>query len=59
MSANAKPVPAPMLLAPIDCTLIDAAMPHEHAHERTWPQRIPVYDLKSFWGAVGCACSAA
>jgi hypothetical protein len=25
-------------------------MLHGHAHERTWPQRIPVYDLKSFWG---------
>jgi predicted amidohydrolase YtcJ len=31
---------------------------HGHDHARAWLERIPVSDLKSFWGAVGCACWA-
>jgi len=29
-----------------------------HDHARAWLGRIPVADLKSFWGALGCACWA-
>ena len=31
---------------------------HGHDHARAWSGRIPVSDLKSFWGALGCACWA-
>jgi predicted amidohydrolase YtcJ len=31
---------------------------HGHDHTRAWLGRIPVSDLKSFWGALGCACWA-
>jgi predicted amidohydrolase YtcJ len=31
---------------------------HGHDHARAWLGRVPVSDLKSFWGALGCACWA-
>ncbi|AUC97881.1 amidohydrolase [Bradyrhizobium sp. SK17] len=31
---------------------------HGHDHARAWSSRIPASDLKSFWGALGCACWA-
>jgi predicted amidohydrolase YtcJ len=31
---------------------------HGHNHALTWSKRIPVEDLQSFWGALGCACWA-
>jgi predicted amidohydrolase YtcJ len=31
---------------------------HGHSHARAWSSTIPVSDLKSFWGALGCACWA-
>jgi hypothetical protein len=31
---------------------------HGHDHARAWSARLPVADLKSFWGALGCACWA-
>jgi predicted amidohydrolase YtcJ len=31
---------------------------HGHDHARAWLDRTPVSDLKSFWGALGCACWA-
>ncbi|MEH2484605.1 putative amidohydrolase YtcJ [Bradyrhizobium sp. AZCC 2230] len=31
---------------------------HGHDHARAWSNRLPISDLKSFWGALGCACSA-
>lgn len=35
------------------CTL------HGHDHKIAWAKPLPVSDLKSFWGAVGCSCFAA
>ena len=32
---------------------------HGHAHATSWASKVPVSDLKSFWGALGCACWAA
>jgi hypothetical protein len=32
---------------------------HGHAHATSWASKMPVSDLKSFWGALGCACWAA
>ncbi|KWT97518.1 MULTISPECIES: amidohydrolase [unclassified Variovorax] len=31
---------------------------HGHAHATAWSSRLPIADLKSFWGALGCACWA-
>ncbi|UXH80508.1 amidohydrolase [Roseateles amylovorans] len=31
---------------------------HRHDHARAWASSAPVSDLKSFWGALGCACWA-
>jgi hypothetical protein len=31
---------------------------HGHDHATAWSSRLPVADLKSFWGALGCACWA-
>ncbi|CAN7749462.1 amidohydrolase [Rhizobium sp. LjRoot258] len=31
---------------------------HGHAHASAWASKLPVADLKSFWGALGCACWA-
>ncbi len=31
---------------------------HGHAHAIAWSSQAPVSDLKSFWGALGCACWA-
>jgi hypothetical protein len=31
---------------------------HGHDHASAWSSRIPISDLKSFWGALGCACWA-
>ncbi|WP_243042978.1 amidohydrolase [Dyella sedimenti] len=31
---------------------------HGHDHATAWSSRLPVGDLKSFWGALGCSCWA-
>ncbi|MBW8724322.1 MAG: amidohydrolase [Inquilinus limosus] len=31
---------------------------HGHDHASAWSSRLPISDLKSFWGALGCACWA-
>ncbi|MGC1547965.1 MAG: amidohydrolase family protein, partial [Rhodanobacter sp.] len=31
---------------------------HGHDHITAWSAKLPVSDLKSFWGALGCACWA-
>jgi len=31
---------------------------HGHAHANAWSSKLPIADLKSFWGALGCACWA-
>jgi MFS family permease len=31
---------------------------HGHGHARAWSSGLPISDLKSFWGALGCACWA-
>jgi predicted amidohydrolase YtcJ len=29
---------------------------HGHDHATAWSSKLPISDLKSFWGALGCAC---
>src|ERR1700754_679205 len=31
---------------------------HGHDHASSWTSQVPANDLKSFWGALGCACWA-
>jgi predicted amidohydrolase YtcJ len=31
---------------------------HGHDHATAWSKSLPISDLKSFWGALGCACWA-
>jgi Amidohydrolase family len=40
------------------CGCANACGVHGHDHARAWSGRLPVADLKSFWGALGCACWA-
>ena len=40
------------------CGCANACGVHGHDHARAWSGKLPVSDLKSFWGALGCACWA-
>jgi len=31
---------------------------HGHSHASAWTAKLPISDLKSFWGALGCSCWA-
>lgn len=31
---------------------------HGHQHATAWSSKLPIADLKSFWGALGCSCWA-
>jgi len=31
---------------------------HGHSHATAWSAKLPIADLKSFWGALGCSCWA-
>jgi predicted amidohydrolase YtcJ len=44
--------------AALSCGCDHACTIHGHAHATAWSSRLPVSDLKSFWGALGCACWA-
>jgi len=41
-----------------DCGCAKACTVHGHDHAGALASRVPVADLKSFWGALGCACYA-
>jgi predicted amidohydrolase YtcJ len=40
------------------CDCSNACGVHGHDHARAWSSKIPASDLRSFWGALGCACWA-
>jgi predicted amidohydrolase YtcJ len=40
------------------CNCANACAVHGHNHAIAWSSRLPIADLKSFWGALGCACWA-
>jgi predicted amidohydrolase YtcJ len=42
----------------MSCDCASACGVHGHDHARSWSRNIPASDLKSFWGALGCACWA-
>jgi predicted amidohydrolase YtcJ len=42
----------------MSCGCGNACAVHGHYHAAAWSSRLPIADLKSFWGALGCACWA-
>ncbi|MDB5394762.1 MAG: hypothetical protein JWM91_2268 [Rhodospirillales bacterium] len=40
------------------CGCASACNIHRHDHATAWSAKLPISDLKSFWGALGCACWA-
>jgi predicted amidohydrolase YtcJ len=45
-------------VAKIACGCTHRCSIHGHNHVAAWNARAPALDLKSFWGALGCACWA-
>jgi len=40
------------------CGCAHACGVHAHQHATAWSSKLPISDLKSFWGALGCSCWA-
>jgi predicted amidohydrolase YtcJ len=40
------------------CGCVNDCGVHGHRHATAWSAKLPIADLKSFWGALGCACWA-
>src|SRR6267154_2672795 len=56
--ANAVPVAAMRMQAAAHCSCTNSCGIHGHDHATAWSAKLPISDLKSFWGALGCACWA-
>ncbi len=54
---TAQPTAAQRTFA-LDCGCGNACAVHGHQHATAWSARLPIADLKSFWGALGCSCWA-
>ncbi|HEY9319413.1 MAG TPA: amidohydrolase [Achromobacter sp.] len=53
-----KPLQAAVREAASGCACANDCNVHGHQHAGAWASRLPVSDLKGFWGALGCACWA-
>jgi hypothetical protein len=42
----------------VTCSCASACGIHGHNHAIAWSGKLPIADLRSFWGALGCACWA-
>jgi predicted amidohydrolase YtcJ len=42
----------------MNCGCSNQCNVHGHQHATAWSSKLPISDLKSFWGALGCACWA-
>ena len=42
----------------LSCGCANACNIHGHNHAIAWSKKLPIDDLKTFWGALGCACWA-
>jgi predicted amidohydrolase YtcJ len=42
----------------MSCGCANACNVHGHDHAAAWSSRLPIANLKSFWGVLGCACWA-
>jgi predicted amidohydrolase YtcJ len=56
--AKAEPVAAMRMQAAAQCSCTSRCGVHGHDHASAWSAKLPISDLKSFWGALGCACWA-
>ena len=45
-------------VAVADCGCANSCGVHQHRHATAWTRSLPIADLKSFWGALGCSCFA-
>jgi len=54
---TARPAAAQRTFA-LDCGCGSACAVHGHQHAPAWSARLPIADLKSFWGTLGCSCWA-
>jgi predicted amidohydrolase YtcJ len=50
--------PAALRKAALSCECANTCDIHGHDHASAWSSRLPISDLKSFWGVLGCACWA-
>jgi predicted amidohydrolase YtcJ len=44
--------------ASLHCACANQCNVHGHNHANAWSSKLPIADLRSFWGALGCACWA-
>jgi len=58
--AAGKLAPSPALAreSQSGCGCAKSCAVHGHDHASAWSSSVPAADLKSFWGALGCACWA-
>jgi len=42
----------------MSCDCAHACNVHGHDHALAWSRKLPIADLKSFWGVLGCSCWA-
>jgi hypothetical protein len=40
------------------CSCANTCNVHAHDHATAWSSKLPIADLRSFWGALGCSCWA-
>jgi predicted amidohydrolase YtcJ len=56
--AEVEPVAAMRMQAAAHCSCTSRCGIHGHDHASAWSAKLPISDLKDFWGALGCACWA-
>jgi hypothetical protein len=54
---TAGPIAAERTLA-ANCQCANSCSIHGHDHATAWASKLPISDLRSFWGALGCSCWA-
>jgi len=42
----------------LSCSCANSCDIHGHDHATAWSARLPIADLRGFWGALGCSCFA-
>ncbi|MEJ2804602.1 amidohydrolase [Comamonadaceae bacterium PP-2] len=52
------PLQATLRQAAAACACANDCNVHGHQHATAWSSKLPIADLKGFWGALGCACWA-
>jgi predicted amidohydrolase YtcJ len=57
-SAESAGQPALARKMAMSCGCANQCKIHGHDHATAWSAKLPISDLKSFWGALGCACWA-